>query len=125
MDVQSLDRVRQIRNAAAHNNCIINDLNSSEESNRTPKFITEFVSSAGISKGMRKNKLSNRRINQIVHLFYVYDNVVLSENTRNTRMSEVRHLFEVRMLEKAEYFQRNTLLTSTYEFFNKLISSMT
>lgn len=125
VDVQSLDRVRQIRNAAAHNNCIINDLNSSEESNRTPKFITEFVSSAGISKGMRKNKLSNRRINQIVHLFYVYDNVVLSENTRNTRMSEVRHLFEVRMLEKAEYFQRNTLLTSTYEFFNKLISSMT
>ena len=78
VDLQSLDRVRQIRNAAAHNNCIINDLTPSATPIKTPLFITRFVSSAGIGKNMRAKKLSNGRVNQIVHLLYVYDRVVTS-----------------------------------------------
>ena len=120
VDARSLDRVRQIRNAAAHNNCIINDLNSCEIPSKTPRFITEFVSKAGIGSNMRQKKLSNRRINQIVHLLYVYDKVVTSENTRKTRLAELRELIEIRMIRNKEYFRHNLLLTSTYDFFNKL-----
>ena len=124
VDEQSLDRVRQIRNAAAHNNCIINDLRPEEKAGKTPLFITRFVSEAGVGKSMREKKLSNRRINQIVHLLYVYDKVVLSENTRKIRLAEVNDLLNNRMVCNKEYFDHNPLLTSSYEFFHKLISSM-
>ena len=87
VDLKSLDRVRQIRNAAAHNNCIINDLKASSSSSEPPRFITDFVSHAGIKKDTRKKRLSNKRIEQIVHLFYIYDRVVTSTNTREIRLS--------------------------------------
>lgn len=128
IDEKSLDRVRQIRNAAAHNNCIINDLRPEEASerdvSRTPRFITEFVCQAGIGENMRKKKLANRRINQIVHLLYVYDKVVTSENTRNTRLTELYELLHTRMSIHGDYFATNSLLMSSHEFFVKITDSL-
>lgn len=124
VDLQSLDRVRQIRNAAAHNNCIINDLSPSSKPVKTPLFISRFVSNAGIGENMRKKKLANGRINQIVHLLYVYDQVVTSENTRRTRLAELDDLIHSRLISHADYFKANLLLTSTYDFFQKLIDKM-
>lgn len=120
IDRVCLDRVRQIRNATAHNNCIINDLNSSKKRAKTPWFITSFVSGAGIGENMREKKLSNPRINQIVHLFYAYNVIVTSRNTRSIRVKEIQDLFNNRIVEHAEYFATNTVLTSTYDFFLKL-----
>ena len=87
---------------------------------KTPRFITDFVSSAGIGENMRKKKLANRRINQIVHLLYVYDKVVTSENTRNTRLTELHDLLHIRMSSHKGYFAENNLLTSTHQFFVKI-----
>lgn len=123
VDRVSLDRVRQIRNATAHNNCIINDLRSSDDGPKTPSFITKYVVSAGIGVNMRKKKLSNPRINQIVHLFYVYKNIVTSNNTRSIRIKELQDLMNTRIIEHKEYFNNNTLLTSTYVFFRKLANN--
>ena len=124
VDLRSLDRVRQIRNAAAHNNCIINDLKASKEKIQTPSFITRFVSNCGISANMRDKKLSNKRINQIVHLFYVYDKVVTSDNTRKIRLDELNNLLSSRMLEHQDYFQNNKTLVSVHHFFTKIVSYM-
>ena len=123
VDIGSLDRVRQIRNATAHNNGIINDLRASNCASKTPSYITKYVSSASIGKVMRDKKLSNARINQIVHLFYVYDNLVTSTNTRHMRIEELRNLMEVRIVEHKDYFAKNDLLTSTYTFFRKLMNN--
>lgn len=124
IDNKSLDRVRQIRNAAAHNNCIINDLRSTNQNSKTPKFITDFVSKANVSSNSRKKKLSNKRINQIVHLLYIYDKVVKSENTRKIRLDELNKLMNERIVQHREYFSTNSLLTSTYDFFKKIIDKI-
>ena len=127
-DLKSIDRVRQIRNACAHGNCIINDLKPvKKQSDKkcgisySPPHITQFVTDAGIKEGNRTKRLSNPRINQIVHLLYVYDKVVISENTRNIRMSELDHLLNERIKEHEAYFKSNQVLCATYEFFEKLI----
>ena len=122
VDSKSLDRVRQIRNAAAHNNCIINDLRQMDQI--SPRFITEFVSAAGIGEASRTKKLSNKRINQIVHLLYVYDIIVTSNNTRKNRLDELKLLLDSRMTENSEYFKYNSLITSTHEFFVKITNNM-
>lgn len=123
VDKGSLDRVRQIRNATAHNNCIINDLRSSKKAIKTPSYITQYVVSAGIGQNMRCKKLSNSRINQIVHLFYVYKIVVTSNNTRAIRIKEFQDLMNNRIVKHKEYFQNNDLLISTYRFFYKLVNN--
>lgn len=127
VDLQSLDRVRQLRNACAHGNAIINDLrpvNNASTAKRgtsvSPGYITNFVKSAGVNSGARSKKLSNPRINQIVHLFYVYDIVVQSDNTRKQRIKELHNLIDNRMVVNRNYFEKNQILTSTYEFFKKM-----
>jgi len=79
---------------------------------------------AGSAKIWRKKKVQNRRINQIVPLLYVYDKVVTSENTRNTRLTELYDLLHTRMAMHKDYFAGNGLLTSTHEFFVKLTDSL-
>ena len=131
VDLKSIDRVRQLRNACAHGNCIINDLcpvNQTKAGKKgvssAPLFITQFVQKAGIGASSRQKKLSNSRINQIVHLLYVYDLIVTSDNTRNQRLNELRNLVNIRCKKHADYFRTNQLLTSTYDFFEKIVASI-
>ena len=127
VDIQSIDRVRQLRNACAHGNAIINDLNSvpgTPNKSIAPPFISKFVINAGVSKTSRDRKLSNPRINQIVHLLYVYDIIVTSKNTRTIRLNALKSLINTRMLENKDFFTKNSLLKSTYEFFEKVVSAM-
>lgn len=131
VDLKTLDRVRQLRNACAHGNCIINDLrpisNASTNKSGTsfaPPYITKFVKSAGIGENARYKKLSNPRINQIVHLLYAYNTVVTSKNTRSHRLQEFHDLVNVRLTENASYFLTNQLLKSTYDFFKKIDATL-
>lgn len=127
VDLQSLDRVRQIRNACAHGNGIINDLRPDHKSNGksdAPLYITQYVYNAGISQTTAHKKLSNPRVSQIVHLLYVYDQMVTSEHTRNMRMSQLRELVNNRCKQNGSYFSSNPLLTSTHQFFVKLLAAI-
>ena len=129
VDLQSLDRVRQIRNACAHGNAIINDLRRITDPSKTgisstPPFITAFLRNASINARMRDRKMSNPRINQIVHLLYIYDKMVTSKNTRTKRLTELDNLLNVHMNQNSSFFQSNPLLTSTHSFFVKLVASI-
>ncbi len=127
IDIQSIDRVRQLRNACAHGNAIINDLKpvpGSPSKSVAPPFITSFVINAGISKTSREKKLSNPRINQIVHLLYVYDRLVTSKNTRTMRLDALNKLINERIPKNKEYFINNQLLASTYDFFKRIVDSI-
>lgn len=127
VDLRSVDRVRQIRNACAHGNCVINDLRPAVKQANTsaaPKHITDFLSAAGIKADMRAKKLSNPRINQIVHTLYAYDKLVRDPHMRRLRMNALRELMEERIPQKRRYFEDNALLVSSYEFFSRLVRAM-
>ena len=126
VDMQTLDRVRQIRNAAAHNNCILNDLRPNYYDNgklkcSEPVYITRFLRSAGISKTSMQKKLSNRRFSQIIHLIYTYQLIVTSTNSRQERINELNDLVMNRMIRNKDYFSSNQLLSSTYHVFEKVL----
>ena len=125
VDYIALDKVRQLRNAAAHNNCIINDLHAKATSRTPPSYITRFVSHCGVSKNVRAKKMSNPRFAQIVYMLYVYDSLVQSDNSRKQSLSMIKKLVNVRMKEHKDYFKRNTVITSTYEAFSKIVNSLT
>lgn len=127
VDLQSLDRVRQIRNACAHGNSMIFDLRPidiSDGKSDAPLYISQYIYHAGISKTTALKKLSNPRISQIVHLLYIYDHLVTSPYTRQLRISQLKELVNHRCTQHKDYFTCNPLLVSTYQFFKKLVSSI-
>lgn len=127
VDMKSISRVRQIRNACAHGNAIIYDLNPCSKKNGrsvAPLYISQYVYQAGISRTTAQKKLSNPRISQIVHLLYVYDHLVTSQHTRNMRLAQLRELVNNRCLQNKTYFEDNPLLTTTHDFFVKLVAAI-
>ena len=60
-----LQTVNQIRNAAAHSNCIINNLEpihpDGVEFHEANYYVKEFLSNAGIGKSSRASKMNNPR----------------------------------------------------------------
>ncbi len=128
VDLLTLDRVRQIRNATAHGNCIIYDLTPVKDDRgnypcKNPVYITQFVRNCGIGVSSMNKKLSNPRLSQIVHLLFTYNKIVQSSKTRNIRINEIKHLINNRMIEHVEYYRNNDLLISTYNFFKKIANN--
>lgn len=70
-DSELLYSVRDLRNAAAHSNCLIIKLQKG--SNKPSVKIVKFVSNIDeIGASMRKNKLSNKFLYDVIALLYVY-----------------------------------------------------
>lgn len=121
--INNLKPVQWLRNAAAHNNCIINDLTSPS----TPPFevnkkVNNFVSKIqGISASTREKKLSNRSMHDFIVLLYVYNRIVISDKVRKTGMEKLKDLVYKRMVQNKRYFYKNALLQSNYTFLKKIV----
>ena len=117
---QILNLVRSLRNAAAHNNCILYDLNPG--TTVPPQEIIKFVKGIpGITTSSRRKRLSSRAILEFVALIYVYDQIV-SGKVKKHRFKELDDLFNKRMKEKDGFFKNNQLINSTYTFIQKIVN---
>lgn len=115
-----LNSVRDIRNASAHSNCLINRL--SPGLNRPHNSVVEKVKTiATISENTRDKKLSNKILYDFTCLLFAYDDIVSSNETKAKRYLELKNLFENRMIEKKELFKNNNLITSSYTFAKKIL----
>ena len=120
-NIDLLFHVRDIRNAAAHNNCLINDFTpgrySFNLSAQGTVLTREIAKISSISKNARTKKLSNKVIYDIVSLFCLYPQIVKSpvicKKTRNALLD----LFLVRAKRHQDYFSSNATITTTYSFF--------
>lgn len=118
-DNKILNNIREIRNAAAHSCCLIDNLKSKNLVGKsyTISCINDFLLSIeGISKLTRTKKMKNKTINCFISLIYGYNEIVLSEDVKKHRFNELMNLFEIRMKENKEYFKTNSVITSTYRF---------
>lgn len=114
--------VRSIRNAAAHSNCLIYNLKKGIPSSNKNKnsLISNYASHLGISKIARK-KLNNPFFMDFTALFYAYKIFIKSERMKKNRREEIKNLFDKRILEKKDYFNKNETLKSAYKFCKIII----
>lgn len=116
-----INLVKSLRNGAAHNNCILADLEHG--TSRAPHKISQEVAKiAAINSNQRRKKLSCRPMLEFVCLLYVYK-LVVSSKVKYHRIKELKKLFFHRMPEKREFFQNNELIKSNYNFACKVISA--
>lgn len=116
-----INSVRSLRNACAHNNCIMHDLHKTPESTQPPTEISKFVMQiADIKSVQRRNKLSNQFILEFVTAVYVFGKVV-SEDLKKTTIKELKSFAENRLLKNVAYFERQPLIKSSLTFLKKVI----
>lgn len=118
-----LNSVKSLRNACAHNNCLIHNLRKG--SSRPTEKISQFIASIpSISKSERKHTLSVRVVYELTALVFLYSAVTF-EPVKKKRLFELSDLINKRMTEHADYFEKQDIIQSSYRFLKKVVDFLT
>lgn len=114
-----LNSIKSLRNACAHNNCLIHNLRKgiTKPTSRISQFISKIPN---ISKSERKNVLSVRVIYELTALIYLYG-MVIFEPVKQYRLKELQELINNRMLKNEEFFSNQDIIKSSYKFLRKTV----
>lgn len=111
--------VKSLRNACAHNNCIIYNLRKS--GTHPTREVTQFVSNIkNISNEERRSKLKIRPVFEITALICLYDKVAF-DTVKSHRFQELSNLVNVRMVRNKDYFKNHQMICSVYNFLKKIV----
>lgn len=125
-----LGSIKFLRNAAAHNNCLISSLktpNGTKKFKKTKQLANALANAKEISETSRNKKMSNPVIHDFVALLFVYNDLTkesANRKMRDARMQELNHFFHNengRILKNKHYFEKNQLITETYKFVSSVI----
>lgn len=126
-----LKSIKFIRNAAAHNNCILSTLrkpNSLKKFSKTKKLanilgkIPEFR-----ELDSRDAMMKNPVIHDFVTLLFVYNDIMkvsATKNVRNRKMEEICHQFcdeDGRIRKNKSYFDKNPYIKEAYSFICSIL----
>lgn len=118
-----LKSVKALRNACAHNSCIVNGFcpGANNEPLATNTLIANALNDAGIKNTKaRKAKLKNPRIGQIASTLYAFDAIVDSAKARERGYANLERL-KKRIQHHPEYYTGHNATMSFFDFLQKLI----
>lgn len=119
-DSELLYSIRDLRNASAHSNCLINKLQKG--TNKPSVKIIKFISDIdGIGSSMRTNKLSNKCIYDFTCLLYVYNEFINADIVKEKRFKQVQDFINGRVIKNKEYFDKNECIKTAYIFVKKVV----
>ena len=119
-----------LRNAAAHNNCLLNSLripyghthlSSNNSITKTSSLQQSLSHIKGIGKVVRKKKMSNPIVHDFVASLFLFDLVCSSVPIKEDVYLHLDKLFKEKMIKHKDYFEKDTVLCSYYEFLIKII----
>ncbi len=115
--------IKFLRNAAAHNNCLLNSFRKPySQEIWSNKEITKFVSKIpGMTKELKGEKLKNHIIHDFITSLYVFNSVVSSKEIKYKTMKELKELLENRFIKHKEYYEKVDILIDNYKFVKKII----
>ena len=116
-----LREINKLRNAVAHNSCVLCDLDKKDNFHRADTLVINYLKDCKIGKENRNTKLSNSRIRQITYTLYMFNIIISSEGVKNNLKHDITKLFYGRIILNAKYYNNNGLLKSIYNYFDKII----
>lgn len=120
-DYYVLQNVKALRNACAHNNCVLNNMIGCPARHNAQPAVTQGLESIGISLSQRRSKMKNEVFQQIATVLYAHQRWV-SEGVRRNRGDSLRK-FSNRMLKNWEFYKDNGQVVSGFFFILRMISS--
>ena len=116
-----LKEVKNLRNAVAHNSCILSNLDAKDNNKRFSDLIVDYLNQCGICKKIRDKKLKNSVIMQMTCALYLFNEIVTSDGIKQYVCEEINELFYGRIVLNKKYYAKNDLLKSVYHYFNKIV----
>lgn len=114
---------KEIRNASAHSNCILNDLRARTAKHSTNADVTkELMIIPAMNKMFRKNRMSNARIQQIITLFYMHKTIVESNGIKENESLGLRKVMQ-RVDKHCDYYETNPVIKGTFNFLKLVVDS--
>lgn len=119
--------IKWLRNAAAHNNCLINSLLPPYSREITPhQAVMNTISKIkNMPKKTRESKMKNPVIHDFVVLLDVYCSIIKSEKTLQYGLGDLNNFFYKRCLLHKDYFDNNDTIKSSYNFIVKVLDFYT
>lgn len=125
-----LGSVKFLRNAAAHNSCIISSLlrpNGTKKFKKTKQLMNALTKVTTITESARKNKMTNPVIHDFVALLFVYNDllkVAPNRKMRDKQMEKLKDFFcaeNGKVLRNKKFFEKNLTLVESYKFIVNII----
>lgn len=114
---------KEIRNASAHSNCILNNLKAKTAAHSTNAAVTsELMKIKGMNTNFRKNRMSNARIQQVVTLLYTHKDMVESEGIKRSESEDIKKIME-RVDKNYDYYNTNPMIKGTFDFLKLVVDS--
>lgn len=113
-DYYLLKTINELRNAAAHSNCIINSMGAKDSRAQANYCVIRGIDS--ISKSRRDRQLKNERMRQMVTMLYLHKEIVTSNGVHNRAKKDLNDAVE-RMYKNIEFYRDNATVLSFFSFF--------
>lgn len=116
--------IKFLRNAAAHNNCLLNSLKAPYHVtiHKTKDILFELSKIKGISANTREKWMSNPVIHDFIILVFVYVKLIKSSGIKQKGIQNLLWLFNERMPKHKEYFEKNNTINESYKFTSKIVN---
>lgn len=121
-----------IRNASAHNNCLLNtlrkpymhthlfnDKRNTIEPNK--ELVSLLIKVPDISKNTRKKKLVNPIIHDFVASLFLFNEICSSQILKEKQFLNLKKLMDERFCMHKDYFINDNVFISNYEFIKKIV----
>lgn len=120
-----MNTVRDMRNAAAHSNCILNKMTEKiDPTKQINSEISNFIKGMrNISKTSRTNNLNYKFTNSFITLLFVYDSLMM-DASKQKRYKQLQNFLNGRACDNRSYFTSNTKITGVYYFHKKVIDNL-
>lgn len=125
MSSKYINTIRDLRNACAHSNCLLNQMTRPLEATKQPdaritNFIKQFHS---IPSSSRAKYLNLAFPYNIVTLLFVYD-YYAPRVSKCRRYEELKIFLNTRVVRHKEYFASNPKICGIYHFFEMVIDGL-
>lgn len=105
-DYYRMKDVKELRNASAHNNCIINDITIKNAKHKTNHSVMRSLNE--ISPQRNRKQLSKEKMRQLVTLLYTSQNIITSDGVK-TKIRNQLLFFKTRIYRDYDYSFNQTL----------------
>lgn len=116
-----LYNVRNIRNASAHNNCVIHDLVN--KSGYYKNELVDILDSLLHNTRRRtiQDRLKNNSVQDFISLLIAVNIVIKSEELKTYYLKSIKDLFDQRMIRNAYLYKSSPALNQMYDFCKKVV----
>lgn len=118
---------RVLRNAAAHNNCLINSIRtpyiSPDRFNNNPE-VSAYLGRKGIKNKTLNTNMGKPLLHDFCVMLYLY-HLIAPANAQIVLFREASDLFHSRVCRHADYYVTNPVLVSAYNFMTQVIDIFT